>query len=142
MTLDRSRTRAKPAIDKFIANALMVPLMVEVKQVLINSAAQVPFAEQDDLAEALLLDRSDEAFSIGVGIRCPVRCLDEFDTGGCHHVLEAASEVRVPVADQEPTSLKERAAHLAAWPIHMSFGCLVMPARCTRRVLSSIMNST
>ncbi len=38
-TLARSSARVHSAIDKFIADALMVPLVIEMNLVLINSAA-------------------------------------------------------------------------------------------------------
>ncbi|MFT6362483.1 MAG: hypothetical protein ACJAZ8_000889 [Planctomycetota bacterium] len=74
-TLDRPSARSYFGIDKFIADTLMVPLVDEVMQALISSAAQVAFAEQDHLAEAFLLDRSDETFGIGVGIQRAVGVL-------------------------------------------------------------------
>ena len=65
----------------------MVPLVVEVEQVLVDDATQVDLAEQDHPTQALLLDRPDEALRVRVGVRGLVRRLDELDPRSLHHDL-------------------------------------------------------
>jgi hypothetical protein len=52
-----------------VAQPLVVPLLVVVRDVLAQDGAQVGFAERDDLRETLALDGPHEALSMGVQIR-------------------------------------------------------------------------
>lgn len=45
--LDRPSTRGSVAVDELVADALVVPLVVEMDQILIDNAAQVAFTKQD-----------------------------------------------------------------------------------------------
>jgi hypothetical protein len=69
--LDGARRRFGTAtrLDQPIVDPLMVPLPMIMSGVLASSSSQRPFAEEDHLAETLILDRSDESLGIGVQVR-------------------------------------------------------------------------
>jgi hypothetical protein len=58
-------------------------------------------AEADEEIEAFALDRPDERFRVGVGVRCPVRDLDHPGGFGRPDGIEAGAEFGVGIADQE-----------------------------------------
>jgi len=80
------------------------------------------------------------------GVRRLDRRDDHLGTLGAEHVVEATTELGVPVADEERTcrrrsaSIKSRLR--ACWVTQAPSGLAVTPARWTRRVSSSMKNST
>src|SRR5689334_14770506 len=52
-----------------VANTLMISLPVVVLDILADDLSQMPLAQRDHLAQALLLDRSHEALRVSVHIR-------------------------------------------------------------------------
>ena len=61
------------AIDQLIVEALMVALFVIVSGVLFHRATKRPLTEQDQLAEALVLDGAHKSLGVGVQVRATNR---------------------------------------------------------------------
>jgi hypothetical protein len=59
--------------EAHVALALMIPLVMIMLLVLMQSVKQSPFSTQNHLGETLLLDGSDPALRIGVQVRRPWR---------------------------------------------------------------------
>ena len=60
-------------VDEPVANALVIPLAVVVRDVLTDRASQARFPNRNDLCQALGLDRSHESLRVGVQIRASAR---------------------------------------------------------------------
>src|SRR2546425_11433605 len=56
------------SLDESIAEALVIPFAVVVRNVLRHRASEVPFADRNQPVEAFFRDRSHEALRIGVRI--------------------------------------------------------------------------
>jgi len=80
----------------------MWPFGVVVGHILADGPAKVPFAEWHDAIEAFRLDRSDEALSVGVRVRCPVRGLDDLEPRVFEVAPHRLTPLRIPVTDQDP----------------------------------------
>jgi hypothetical protein len=87
--------------------------------------------------------------ALGVRVRrgCPHRRAEHLATLGAGHLVETAAELGVPVVDKEahtsPAPLAQRDRRLrACWVTQRPSGLAVTPVRCTRRVPSSMKNST
>lgn len=66
----RLRSPAAAQFDKrLIVHCLVRPLHVVVLEPLGNQVVEVPLAQDHEVVEALLLNRLDEPFDIGVGVR-------------------------------------------------------------------------
>jgi hypothetical protein len=96
--------------------------------------------------QALSPHRPDPAFRVGVGVRCLHRRDQHLGALGAEHVVEAAGELRVAVAQHEAqlsasfAEHQQQVAGLLGDP--QTVGGAVTPARWTRRVASSMKNST
>lgn len=55
-------------VDDAVVESLMVPLRVVTGDVLAHGVAEHGRAEEDQAVQALILDRADEAFGIGIEI--------------------------------------------------------------------------
>src|SRR5262245_33596221 len=84
-------------LDQLVAETLVVAFDVVMREVLLESATEVAFAEQDHPVEALLLDRAHEALCVGVGVRGLERRSDHPDAGRLQHDPEPEGELRVAV---------------------------------------------
>jgi hypothetical protein len=77
---------------------------------------------------------------------CPDRRHHHLGTLPAEHVVEAAAELRVPIAEQEPHPAPLFAEHqqqvAGCWVTQAPSGLAVTPAKWTRRVSSSTKNST
>jgi hypothetical protein len=109
-------------------------------------ALELTATEDHDPVEAFASDRPDEALRERVGRRRLDRRAENLDPFAAEDLIEAVAELRVAIADQEPRrygSLGHVHARLrACCATHAAFGASLQPARCTRRVPSSIKNST
>jgi hypothetical protein len=107
---------------------------------------EVTSANDEQPVEALSADRPHPAFGVGVGVRGLHRCDQHLGALGAEHVVEAAGELRVAVAQHKAqpsfgspsTSSKLR----ACWVTQPLLGLAITPARWIRRVSSSMKNST
>jgi hypothetical protein len=93
-------------IEESVPESLMVPLPVVVLDVLLDRSAEVPLAEEDQLFEALLLDRPNEAFRMGVAVRRPAVRPHDADSRRPEDLQERGPEPAVVVADQGHASAK------------------------------------
>lgn len=67
-------------VDEFVPEALVVALTMIVLDGLGERPAQVVFAERDDPAQTLVLDRN-EAFGVGIGVGRQERGLHDANPG-------------------------------------------------------------
>ena len=101
-------------------------------------------AEDQQPVQALGACGPYQALGVRVGLRRAKRRQDHLDTLGAEDFVEAGDALRVAVTDQEPDIL-ERAGEAEVarlWVTDWPSGFVVAPARCTRRVCSSMKNST
>jgi hypothetical protein len=89
-------------LDQPIIDPLMIPLPVIVNGVLTSCLSKRPLAEEDHAIEALLLDRSNESFGVGVQVGRAVGQAHDFDTGILQEIPERDGELGIPVEDEEP----------------------------------------
>jgi hypothetical protein len=106
----------------------------------------MPAPDDQQPVQALGTDRADPALRIGIRIGRPHRCQQHLGAFCAEHVVEAAAELRIPVAEQEahpsPALLQCQQQVAACWVTQAPSGLTVTPARWTRRVSSSMKNST
>ena len=95
-----------------VAEALVVPLVVIVFDVLANERSQVLLTERDDVPQALGLDRTDEALGVRVQVRASRRKAKQLHVGGREQRLELGRVQRVPVHDQVASLPEEAARHV------------------------------
>src|SRR6266571_2959607 len=74
--------------EQYVALALMIPLVMNMRHVLRQRMTERRFPTQDQPREALLLDRPDPALRIGVQIRRPWWQRDPRDPGGINDLLK------------------------------------------------------
>src|SRR6266545_2467117 len=107
---------------------------------------QVASPDDQQPVEALRAGRADPAFGVGVRVGRLHRRDQHLGALRAEHVVKAAGELRVPVAEQEaqpPVLFPQHQQEVrACWVIHEPSGLVVTPARWTRRVSSSMKNST
>ncbi len=88
-----------------------------VRDVLMDQPTQMPLAERHHPIQALLFDRSHEAFRVRVAVRRGRRRPDHANTGRTEQGLHRRGPVRVPIAQQnaavtqEGIALTEETAH-------------------------------
>jgi len=93
-----------------VAQSLVVALRVVVLDELADDAAQMTFAERDDVAQALLLDRADEPLRVGVQIRAARRQPQERHPRHVEKALQVRGVERISIHD-EVTVAAERPGH-------------------------------
>jgi hypothetical protein len=107
---------------------------------------QVTTADDQQPVEALGTDRTDPTLRIGVRIRRLDRRDQHLGTLGPEHVVEPTTELGVAVAEHKAQSLSPSAVARnrlrACWATQAPSGLDVTPASWTRRVASSMKNST
>jgi hypothetical protein len=107
---------------------------------------EVAAPDDQQPVQALGAHRPDPAFRMGVRVRRLHRRQQDLGALEAEHVVEAAGELRVVVA-QPKRSRRSRSPSAnsrlrACWVTQAPFGWAVTPARWTRRVSSSMKNST
>ena len=60
--------RRRPAVDEFVAEPLVIPLPVVMRDELGDRPAEITFTERDHPVEALVLDRAREALRVRIGV--------------------------------------------------------------------------
>jgi hypothetical protein len=79
---------------------------VVVLQVLTQHDVEVACSCDQDVVEAFSAQGADEALRDRVRPRCPDRSANDADVGAAEHSVERGGELAVPVADQEPESVR------------------------------------
>jgi hypothetical protein len=107
---------------------------------------EVAAPDDQQPVQALGPHRPDPALGVGVGVRRLHRRDQHLGALGAAHVVEAAGELRVAVAQhkaQLSSSFAEHQQQVAGLLVtHRPLGAAVTPARWTRRVSSLMKNST
>ena len=85
-----------------MADSLVIAFPVVMLDVLKDGMAKVSFPQGNELAQALILDRANEAFAVGVEVRASGGQAHRPNTGRCQYVPERVHEHRSPVMDQKP----------------------------------------
>jgi hypothetical protein len=101
---------------------------------------QLPTSEDEHPVQRLPPNRADPPLRRGVRLGRLDRCAQHLDPLGGNHRVERGGELRIPITDQEPEPVHER--FRACWATHPPTGCDVTPSTWTRRVATSITNST
>ena len=133
-------------MQELVVESLVVSLAMVVFSVLVDETTQMPLAERDHACETLLCDRPDEPLGIGVEIGTLRRQPNRLNTGALQDLAKdpriegiAVVNQMAPLRKQPSTgSVKLR----ACCSIHAPPGCGWIPARVTRRDLSSITKKT
>jgi hypothetical protein len=103
-------------------------------------------ADDQDPVEALAADGADPALGERVRLRRPETCADDLDSFASEDLVEDTPELAVSVVNQEADRCqpcRERpASWRACWAAQVPLGFAVQPARCTRRLDSSMKKST
>ncbi len=102
VTRDPSLADRARSVDQLVVEALMVPLAVIVTSVLGAGLSEGAFSEEDELVEALALDRQDEAFGERVQVRAAAGQSHVGDAGVLEYPKELLCELLVPIVDEEP----------------------------------------
>ena len=64
------------ALDQFVVQSLMISLAMVVSDKFRDSPSLMALTQRNQAVQTLLFDRADEPFGVGVGIGCPIGCLD------------------------------------------------------------------
>jgi len=134
--------------QEIATDTLMVAFGVVVGDVLANKMAQVRFAKDDEVNQALMPDRPHEALSVGVAVRALGWDGDAGDAASGKEQLPLLRKQRVAVVNQELSAAQETKPSSGSqrlrrtWTIHASLGSTQMPAMCTMRVLNSMTKKT
>ena len=120
------------------------PLGVVVSHVAAEHVLEVAAAEDQQQVEALGADGAHEPLRVGVRLWRSDRRLDHLDPFAAEDFVEAGAELAVAIVDQEPCPLERtREAEVAAcWVTQAPVWLVVQQARWTRRLSSSMKNST
>jgi hypothetical protein len=122
------------------------PVSVVVLDVDPEDLLQGAWPNDQQPVQALRADRADPPLRLGVRVRRLHRGHQHLHTLGPKHVIEPAAELRVSIANEEahPASafVQGQQQVRACWVIQAALGLAVTPARWTRRVSSSMKNST
>ncbi len=128
-----------------LAECAVRPVLVVMRDVRREGALEVAPAKDQQSIETLAADGPDPAFGVRPCLWCPYRRLDHTDAFGAEDLVELAGELAVAVADEEQrpgilvVEFHEQVARLLG---HRPSGLVVIPARRTRRVASSMKNNT
>src|SRR5262249_22618508 len=103
----KPRTAANPsvgrtssrAVDKLVAQPLMIPFVMIVRDVFGNSPSEMPFADRNDPIKAFLYDRSHEAFGVRIRIGRLKRRLHYAESGLLQSSTHGRTPLRVSVTD-------------------------------------------
>jgi hypothetical protein len=107
---------------------------------------EVAAVEDEQPVETLGTGGANEPLCHGIRSWRPHRRLDDLDAFASEDGVEVTGELAVTVADQEPNRRRSRTLRQrpggACWVTQAPLGFCVQPARCTRRLPSSVTNST
>lgn len=122
----------------------MWPLRVVVGDVRAEHVLEVATADDQQPVETLCAYRTHEALRVGVRLWCPDRRVDHLDRFAAEDLVERHEELVVAVVDQEPCPLEHTGEAEVASLLRDpgAVGLVVQPARWTRRLPSSMKNST
>ena len=120
------------------------PRRVVMSGVSAKHVLELTTADDQQPVEALGARRRDEALRLGVRLWRPDRRLDHPDAFAAEHLVEGHAELAVAIVDHEPRPRKNtgEAEVPACWVTQAPVGLVVQPARWTRRLPSSMKNST
>jgi hypothetical protein len=85
-----------------LIQALVWTVVVEVRLILTQHCAGVPFVVDQHPVRAPGADTTDEPLRVAVCHRRPRRSLDHVHVVGCEHGVQGPGELGVPVADKQP----------------------------------------
>jgi hypothetical protein len=123
----------------------MRTMAVVVIGILTHHRYQVPTSKDEHPVQALAADRGHPPLRIGIRPRCPHRRGAYLDPLGGKDGVEGWSELRVPIAEQQPeaadTVFEIHQQVAACCATHSPTGCDVTPSTCTWRLATSITNS-
>jgi hypothetical protein len=88
------------ALDQSVAQAQVVALQMIVGRELFDDVPQVALADRHDRRQALVLDRPDESFGVGVEVGALRREHDRLDSGRAQQRRKISAEERVAIVDQ------------------------------------------
>ena len=91
------RPGAIAGFDESVAETLMVSLRVIMSGVLDDCLPERRLTEEDYLVEALVFDRPDKSFGIGIQVRRSWRQADDLDAGTAQEISESRREFAVTV---------------------------------------------
>jgi len=122
----------------------MRSLLAVVLDVCPQDALKVPTPEDEDVIQTLGANGAHEPLGEGVGSRCPDGRSDHPDALAMEHSSNGPENFASRSRTRNPTSPSRSpiARFLACWVTQAESGCAVTPARCTRRVDSSMRNKT
>ena len=98
----------KVTVNQLVVETLMISLAMIVGDEFRDSLSVMAFAERNQAIETFLLDRADEPFGIGVGIRRPIRCLDDTNPRVLQLRSHRPTPLGIAVADQHATFIAVR----------------------------------
>ena len=122
--------------------------MVDVR---LKNMVEMMCVHDEHPVEAFAAHGSNPALSVGVSARRTNRSLDQPDPFAGEDLVEGAGELGVAVTDEElhlpfssgrPAGVTSACRLRACWVTQSPAGLGVIPARCTRRLFSSMKNST
>ena|SRR5438552_18262862 len=124
----------------------MGPMAVVVVDVDAENLLKLSPADDQDPVEAVAADGADPALGERVRLRRPERGADDLDAVASEDLVERAAELAVSVVNQEwigvSRSESDQASWRACWAVQVPLGLAVQPARCTRRLPSSMKKRT
>jgi hypothetical protein len=85
-----------------VAQALVIALGVVVLHELVHDGAQVSLAKGDNVPQALVLDRPNKPFGIGVEVRAPRRQAQQLHARGPQQGPEVRRIERIAIDDEVP----------------------------------------
>jgi hypothetical protein len=122
-------------------------MRVVVRDVYREDSLELAAMHDEEPVEALVAEGADPSFGERVRVRCAHRCLDRPDALGSEHLVERAaanllsrSWIRNRIGPARSTNVWT--TFRACWVTHSAVGFVVMPARCSCRVASSMNTST
>ena len=118
-------------------------LAVVVNRVGADDVFEVAATKDQHPVETFDTDGAHEPLRI-FRLRCADRRVDHLDLFAAEHLVEGGGELAVAVVDQEACPLEQvsEAQIAACWVTQSPVGLVVQPARWTRRLPSSMKNST
>jgi hypothetical protein len=122
----------------------VVALVVVVLDVHAQDVFEVAAANDQEPIETLVADGADESLRVGVRLRRLHRRVDHPHSFAAEHLVEGGGELAIAIVDQKPIRsnrlVKPRLR--ACWTTQVPDGFSVQPPRWTRRLPSSMKNST
>jgi hypothetical protein len=114
-----------PRKQQDVALTLVISLGMEMLHVFAERPPQRWLAEQDHLGQALLLDRPDPTFGVGVQVRAACRQRQRLNPTGCNDGTERSRELGVPIVQERQSRSAQQSSMVtfrAICFIHASLG--------------------